>query len=299
MLHDLLLIFPALLCPSCSDDGPSERRAPAPTAQCETIQAPIPLPYDVRETSGLAVSGRSPQVLWTHNDRGNDPVIYAVGTDGTLRARVTVTNARPIDWEDIEAAPCASGTCLYIADIGDNDGDRESITIHELPEPELTDRASASARALHARYPDGPHNAESFFVLPGGDMYIVTKGDDGPVSLYRYPASQRGGSDVVLELVRQAIAQPRERLERVTGAAASPDGRHIALRTYGALFIHTANALLRGDGPTPARTDLRSLGESQGEGVAITADGNVWLSSEAGSDDARPLLATLRCPLPE
>ncbi|HEX2168542.1 MAG TPA: hypothetical protein VHG09_15005 [Longimicrobiales bacterium] len=299
MLHTLLLTFPVMLCPSCSTEGAAEHRGSPSIEMCHTVQAPRQLPDDVRETSGLAMSGREPQVLWTHNDRGNDAVIYAIDAAGTLRAHVTVTGAQPIDWEDIEAAPCASGTCLYIADIGDNDGERESITIHEVPEPELRDGASASARALHARYPDGPHNAESLFVLPGGDMYIVTKGDDGPVSLYRYPAARRGDEDVVLELVRQAIAQPRERTDLVTGAAASPDGRHIALRTYGSLFIYTTESLLRGSDTTTAPIDLRSLGEPQGEGVAVNADGTVWLSSEAENSDARPLLSRLSCPLPE
>jgi hypothetical protein len=38
------------------------------------------------EASGVAVSRKSPDVLWSHNDSG-EPVLVAVGTDGETRGR--------------------------------------------------------------------------------------------------------------------------------------------------------------------------------------------------------------------
>ena len=294
-MHTLLFTFPLLLCTAC--DG-QRHDPPAPAAQvCRTIEAGVALPAQVRETSGLAVSSTA-TVLWTHNDRGHDPVVYAVAAEGGLRGTVAVTGVAPVDWEDIEAAPCASGRCLYIADIGDNDTARGHVTIYEITEPALDDDRAA-ARAMRARYPDGARNAEAMFMLPGGDVYIVTKGDDSAPALYRFPATMRARGDVVLERVRGAMGQPQQRRDYITGAAATPDGRWVAIRTYGALHIYAAADLLSGTGSASITMDLVPLGEAQGEGVAIADDGTVWLSSEAEGGGAAPRLARLRCTLPE
>ena len=294
-MHTLLLTFPLLLCTAC--DAP-RHGPPTPQSQaCATIDAGTTLPAQVHETSGLALSSADATVLWTHNDRGHEPILYAVADDGALRGTVAVTGVAPVDWEDMEAAPCASGRCLYIADIGDNDTAREHITIHEVTEPAPGDDRAA-ARAMHARYPDGAHNAEAMFMLPGGDVYIVTKGDDSPPALYRYPAGMRARQDVVLERIRGPMAQPQQRRDYITGAAATPDGRWVAIRTYGALHIYTAADLLNGAGGASITVDLTQLGEPQGEGVAIGDDGTVWLSSEAEGGGA-PRLARLSCVLPE
>lgn len=297
MLHTLLLTFPVVFCAGC-DTNSDRARVAAFSDSCHTMQAPIRLPDAVRETSGIAVSGANEGVLWTHNDRGNDAVLHAISVEGALLGSVVVSGAALVDWEDIAAAPCASGMCLYIADIGDNDGSRESITIYEVPEPSPGDGSTAAARALHARYPDGPHNAESLFIL-GGDLYIVTKGDDGPIAVYRLLKSQQGEPGAVLERVREAMAQPQGRTDRVTGASASPDGRRIAIRSYGSLYIYGADALVGGGETAPFVVDLRHLGEPQGEGIAIRDDGTVWLSSEAENSDASPSLTRLGCMLPQ
>lgn len=294
-MYTLLFTFPFLLCTACDAQ---RHDPPTPRAEtCRTIDAASALPAQARETSGLALSADG-MALWTHNDQGNDPFLYAAGHYGELRSTVAVTGTAPVDWEDIEAAPCASGRCLYIADIGDNDAARERITIYEITEPALDDDRAA-ARAMSARYPDGPRNAEAMFMLPGGDVYIVTKGDDSPPALYRFPATLRAEPDVVLERVRGPLTQPQHRRDYITGASATPDGRWVAIRTYGALHIYPAADLLSGAGTEPITVDLTMLAEVQGEGVAIDDDGTVWLSSEADGGGVAPRLARLRCILPE
>lgn len=300
VLHAFLLTFPILLCTACDIHG-SPGGSVVAVDTCRTVQPATRLPDVVHETSGLATSSRDAEVLWTHNDRGNNAELYAVRTDGALLNRVAVTGADPVDWEDIERAPCAAGTCLYIADIGDNNGSREDIAIHEVPEPQLSGAASVQARVLNARYPDGAHNAESMFILPGGDLFIVTKGDDGPVALYRYEGAARrpaARGHAMLERVRVLMAEPGGRLNRVTGASATPDGRHVAIRTYGALYIYSAAALVGQGEVAPLIFDLRPLQEVQGEGVAIMDDGTVWLSSEAEAS-GQPRLARISCALPD
>lgn len=313
VLRSMLMTCSFVLCTGCDSQRAAESQH-GDTDVCRTIIAGVALPIEVRETSGIAVSAHGTDVLWTHNDRGNDPILYSVSADGRLLNRVAVPGAVLEDWEDIEAGSCDAGRCLYIADIGDNTGTRESITIYEVVEPAPDAESTLPARPLHARYPDGPHNAEALFMLPSGDLFIVTKGDDGPLMLYRYPAamaetnpgagalagggSGAAGDTVTLEKVREGHT-PEGRGDLVTGAAASPDGRWVAVRTYSTLYFYPADSFVSGDDVVPVTVDLRPLGEGQGEGVAIEADGTVWLTSEAASRRALPRLARLSCTLPE
>src|SRR5262245_836723 len=141
---------------------------------------------ELAEASGIAASRRTPGVLWALNDSG-DPVIYALDATGAVTGHVRVTGAQVEDWEAIAAGPCKSGSCLYVGDIGDNNGTRKQITIYRVPEPAVGDDITATAEVFHARYPDRPQDAESLVLTSDGALYIVTKGEKGRVALYRFP----------------------------------------------------------------------------------------------------------------
>jgi hypothetical protein len=251
---------------------------------------------DVNEASGLALSRRRPDLLWTHNDSGQ-PVIYAFGTDGKPRGRVRVVGAGLEDWEDIASGPCPGGECLYIADIGDNKEERPEITIYRVPEPTQGDETTRPADVFHATYPDGPHDAEAFFVGPNGAMYVVTKGEDSPIAIYRFAANTPGAT-ARLERVATLADSEVTRGQRVTDAEASPDGKWVALRTLDAVLIHPAEALLTGDIEKRITIEVRKIGEPQGEGVAILADGTIYLAGEAGDGTRGGTLARVSCKLP-
>ena len=264
---------------------------------CTVAASPRDLPDTVRETSGLTLSRRSPGVLWTNNDSGNEPILYALDTTGTFLGQVRVTSAEVVDWEDIAAGPCDTGDCLFIGDFGDNRGRRDSISIYVVPEPLPTDSATAPAIVLNARYPDRAQDAEAMFLLPGGDLFIVTKGRRDSIGLYRYPkAAQRPGGSVTLERVRTLAARPAKGDDRVTGAAATSNGERVAIRSYRWLQVYNAEGLLHSGLPT-LTFDLRPLDEAQGEGVAIDSSGRVWLSSEAEGRRHPPVMSRLRCSL--
>lgn len=243
---------------------------------------------ELPEASGIAASRRTPGVLWSHNDSG-EPLVFALTAAGAVRGRVRVTGARLVDWEAVAVGTCPQGTCLYLADIGDNDARRRSITIYRTPEPAPGETASAPVEALHATYPDGPQDAEAFILLPGGAMLIVTKGDMGPVALYRFPSPFQDGATVALERVallvpavgkgkRAMVARP----DRITDAGVSPDGRWIVLRTNRAIRFYEARDFAAGRIRAAYQYDIGFLGEPQGEGVALSANGAVWLAGEGG-----------------
>lgn len=267
------------------------------TPTCETPERAADLPAEVRESSGIAASRTHTGVLWTHNDSGGDAVLFALDTSGALLGSVAVTGADFTDWEDIEAGSCDGGECLYIGDIGNNRGARGEGVIYRISEPAPDAPASAPAERFPIRYPEGNWDAEALFVLPGPELYVISKGVDQPVTLFRYPPPLRPDEPVRLEPVQRLTEAPVSLPDQVTGASADPDGRWVAVRTY------TALQLYRHDGGAfeatldSAGVDLSTLVEPQGEGVGIAADGVIYLSSERGLHDAAPI-GRLRCSLP-
>lgn len=255
---------------------------------------------ELPEASGVAVSRRSPGVLWSHNDSG-EPELVAITTDGTTRGRVRVAGARMVDWEDIDVAPCPSGTCVYVGDIGDNRARRQALTIYRVPEPDPEAETSSQAEAMNVTYPDHPQDAEALVVRPNGTLLIITKGEHGPVALYRTTEAFKGGATVPLERVATIVeANRKQRVadrNRVTGASASADGRWIVLRTSAAVSFYRADDLEAGRVREAFRFDVRSLDEAQGEGVAFGDDGTVWLASEGGGKSRPGTIAKLICSL--
>lgn len=279
------------------DSAPAASPAPAAGgALCRADASGVALPAEVHEASGITPGRRDSRVLWTHNDSG-EPVLVGVGIDGRALGRVRVTGATVTDWEDIAAGPCPAGSCLYVADIGDNEAARARITVFRVLEPAPGDPATAPAEALHATYPDGPQDAEALFVTPDGNVYVVTKGETGPVAVYRFPQPLRPGATVRLERLRELAADRTNRRARITGASASPDGRWVALRTLDEVAFHPAATFATG-ASQPMRYDVKPLDEAQGEGVGFGPGGTVYLTSEGGKKEDAATLARLSCSLP-
>lgn len=268
----------------------------AEAATCEVAAADIALPAEAHESSGLARSARDPAIFWTHNDAGNKPDLFAVNETGALVQRVRVAGAELVDWEDIEAAPCGAESCLYIGDIGDNDAERGRITVYRVVEPADGTGETAPAEPLHARYPDGPRDAEGLFVDGSGTLYVVTKGRRGAISLYRWPLSAAPGQTANLEHVRDLFPEPGHNDDRVTAASATPNGRWVGIRSYRTLYLYPAEQLLAQGDIAPVTVDLTGLGQAQGEALVLADDGTAWLTSEA-EDDGRARWVRLRCTL--
>jgi hypothetical protein len=261
---------------------------------CDLSAGPHALPLDLFETSGLARGVRDSTVFWTHND-GAAPRLFALDGRGVLIGQARVELSGLDDWEDLESSRCGEEPCLLLADIGDNEGARAAVSIHEVREPAPGEMA-AVLRTLQLRYPDRAQDAEALFALPDGRRFIITKGRQGPVTLYRVPDGVTGEGVAVLERVRELAPRPAHERDRVTGASASPSGRWVAVRTYRTLLVYGADALLR-DGAA-MEYDLTGFAEQQGEGVVIDDAGAVRLTSESEQKNGAPGWLHLTCPLP-
>ena len=77
-------------------------------------RTPIALPGALRETSGVATGIRNPSLVWTHNDRGRGPVLYAVARDGHVHARIELNQSND-DWEDVARGRCDLGAPAFMS----------------------------------------------------------------------------------------------------------------------------------------------------------------------------------------
>jgi hypothetical protein len=256
--------------------------------RCEQASVPAALPA-LPEASGVAASRRTPGLVWAINDSG-PAILYGLSDSGEVRTRVQVSGASITDWEDISLGRCAGGTCVYIADIGDNNERRSGIRLYRVPEPAAHDTTTSAAEVFEARYPDHPHDAEAAFVTTDGTVYVVTK-DALVGTLYRFPALESGK----LLMLQRVATLPAS---KITDADASSDGAWIAVRNHEEVVFYRTSALLNGDVEHGAAVRLTSYGEAQGEGVTFADRGTIFLASEGGGKKAPGSLLQLRCSLP-
>ncbi|MGD8726818.1 MAG: hypothetical protein PVH40_04185 [Gemmatimonadales bacterium] len=238
------------------------------------------------ESSGVAASRALEGVLWTHNDSGDDPVLYAVDATGALLASYLLSGAEAVDWEDVAIGRCPQsiGTCIYVADTGDNSSSRPHADIYIVEEPESlpppgADAEPLQARRLRLRYPDGAQDVEALAVAPSGALLLFSKGRNGTIGVYRVSASDVMHDSVVAERVQQLDIVPQRGFGRqVTGAAISPSGRHVVVRTYIELAFYQLTPDERlVEGPKC----LIAGRELQGEAVDFVDDSTLVLTSEA------------------
>ena len=252
----------------------------------------------VDESSGLAASRLNPGLLWTHNDSGDGPNLYAFDAEGRRRGVWRVSGARAVDWEDMAAGPGPEPGrhYLYVGDIGDNRRARAHVSVYRVPEPQVTPADAASTRSapratepaaeLRLRYPDGRHDAEALLVHPAtGDIYVVVKNGEPACGVYRLRASQLTGEVNTLERAGE-FRSPSPLGSLVTGGAISPDGRRVVICDYlGAYELRLPGASPADFEPiwrqTPAPVALGPRG--QGEAVCYRADGAALLATSEGS----------------
>lgn len=182
----------------------------------------------VTESSGLARSTYPRRVLFTHNDSGDGPRVFAIDRLGNTRAVLQLKGASAADWEDITTGP---NHRLWVGDIGDNGRRRDSITVYSFREPKALSHRSVQARRYRLAYPDGARDAEAMMVHPKtGRLFIVSK-QRGHGVVYRAP---RTLSERRVNVLRPVGRAP----EMVTAATWGPHGKRYALSTYTRAYLY-------------------------------------------------------------
>jgi hypothetical protein len=200
------------------------------------------------ESSSLTRSAYGKGVLWTSNDSGGGPVLYAINATGGTIATYTVRNASAHDWEGMAAASNGSTHYIYIGDIGDNGKKRSTIAVFRVLEPSAPKNGTLDATGYTFRYPDGPHNAETLLVNPTTlRIYVVTKDTRGGV-IYAAPASP--STTAVNTLTRVGTAPV------TLSDGVFLDGSRFVLRGYQRAYLYATM------GATPVTFGLPASGES-------------------------------------
>ncbi|WP_151083490.1 hypothetical protein [Nocardioides cynanchi] len=209
------------------------------------------------EASALVVEDG---LFLTTNDSGDSGRVFAVAPDGRT-VGVTHWSTDPTDCEAL--APAGPGE-VWVGDIGDNLAERSTVSITRVP----VGRGERTVQPTTYRlaYPDGAHDAETLLRNPvSGRLYLATKGLFGG-EVYAVPAQLSATAVNHLHKVGQVLPV-------ATDGSFFPDGRHLVVRDYTSATVYDWPSLREvASFPLPA--------QRQGEGIAVAADGSVYVSSE-------------------
>lgn len=295
---------------SAAPTTPAERSEAAPTSQAtiapdvlEDWSTCAQLSIDgasrveqgeLAEASGLAASLRYNDVLWSHNDSGSAAGVFGVGLNGDDLGFFNLVDAdgATIDGRDIEDIAYRDGR-IHLADIGDNDRLRESVQIYSFDEPEPGSSGSVTVDAtIDLTYPDERTDAEALLVDPISDEVVILSKDleagAAATRIYSFtmpPSDSPGTAEATTiemafvgeidvaglesqstEISITAVLFPG----LLTAADITPDGRLIAVRTYGTVWLYP-----RALGQTMAEALLGepceggTAAENQGEALAF------------------------------
>ena len=300
----LVVIFLALIsviAASCHKSVVEGGRPPSIDGEGSGFHAPQVVGHiesaEIRESSGIAVSKCQENVLWTHNDSGDGPFVFAMDATGRDLGTWKVTGAENIDWEDIATFRDTGGKCLiYLGDTGNSKKDpRTELRIYRFAEPIIDGSApkptrkepapTAPAEVLVFSYPDEPQDAETLLVHPAsGEIYIATKDPKRAAGVYglgaafgRQPITGRKVSDLAVPAIPNGF---------LTGGDISPDGRHLIICDDFAAYEFTlppGNADFNNIWKQkPAAVELGD--RKQGEAIGYSADGNSVFATSEGKN---------------
>ena len=242
------------------------------------------LPDEVDETSGLVfLNGK----LWTINDSGGLPALYAFDTvTGNITQRVTIANATNIDWESL----ADDGTYIYIGDFGNNSGNRDNLAIYKVKKSDIpsTGNATIDSEKITFTYSDYSGKIEKkrennfdceAFIATGDSLYLFSKNHGNQkTKLYRLPKTP---GDFVAEHITTFNTAGL-----VTGADINTESNEITLVGYvnnewtpfsWLLFDFHDNNFFSGN---KRRIDFLNIIATQTEAVVYTIGKNEVITSE-------------------
>jgi len=235
-------------------------------ASCVLACAPASLPFarlaglitstDLDEVSGFAASHAHENVLWAINDSGNPARLYAISLRGSTLAQFEVAGAKNVDWEDLASFDLDGKHYLLVADTGDNGGRRKNVTLYVFEEPaKLANATLRPAWTIHARWPDGPRDCEAVAVDAAAGKILLISKKRKPPELFELPLAdpgqawreprrigRLGGVPQADADIQRSDPTMAKLFSQVTAADVSPDGRTLAVLTYGSVLFYRREA---------------------------------------------------------
>ena len=268
----------------------------------------------INEVSGLAASRKNSKVLWTHNDNGDSPRIFAINTRAKLLGIYNLKRGvQAVDWEDVAVGPgpVTGAHYLYIGDIGDNSSTRDTIRVYRVAEPVVNNADNppnpSSAPSFDItngiakftfRYPDGKHNAESLMIDPiSRDLFIIAKTLVRPdssnmrrVYVCRRAALVPNQTNTLIHVASVVSRFPGSTSNKPTAADISADGSLIGMKTAGDLSTGCDVFIWRRNPGTTVEQTLQANPlapfhgtKVPGEALAFAADGKGYYAMSEGT----------------
>ena len=249
----------------------------------------------IQEASGLTRSHRDEKLLWTINDGGSPPILYAIGTDGSDQGSVQISNATNVDWEDIASYEIDGKSWLIVADVGDNENAREDVTLYIVEEPLPSQENTAPAKAISFVYPDGPRDAEAIAVDVEQKQILVLSKRTVPAVLYAVPLNASPDKTIIATRLGEVSSIPQPGKDDVftgnpgfvwhwqpTSMDISADGHSAVILSYSALYQFekaAGESWIDAMQFAPVRADHGSM--EFAEAITFSKDGDsIFITSE-------------------
>lgn len=271
-----------------------------------------PLAENVNESSGLLLLDNR----WvTINDSGNAPVLYEMDTTSLEVVReVTIANMANTDWE----ALAADANYIYIGDFGNNLGRRKDLRILRVSRADYMKKDEIEAEVISFFYEDqvdfngkGNSDWDAEALLAGPDsLWVFTKQwQKKGTTVYSIPntpgnhRAQKVTSFNVRGMVTDAAFDPKGDMWYLLGytgelqpfliqvPSGSPANGFPANTQRYALtvgFVQEKGAIVKAEQDQVAGVEALTtkeppvpIGFAQAEGIAVSPDGDLFITSEA------------------
>lgn len=144
----------------------------------KTLQKIETLDPVLNESSGIIVED---SLIYTFNDSGAEAEIFAFTDQGSIIQKTIISNAVNVDWEAI----ASDEDYFYLADVGNNFGNRDTLTIYIIPAADLRNRdlITPAVEKITFTYDEEvsmsstgwySHDCEAMFAY-GDSLYLISK----------------------------------------------------------------------------------------------------------------------------
>jgi len=238
------------------------------------------LSKELKEISGWVFVDDT--TLVAHNDSGNDPILYVLNIDGSIRHRCTISGTINVDFEDITTDGKGN---LFVGDIGNNNNTRKDLVIYKVKTKDVLNNESVTAKAIHFSYSDQkdfpPDAANRYYDAEAlayykDSLYIFTKCRnepfDGKCMIYQVPTTPG-----TYELKRKTYLKiGKQGWLRDAVTAADIRKNELYLLTYSKILIYTLGEDRKGT----FKTQVSISPLSQKESLAVRKNKKIYVTDE-------------------
>lgn len=253
------------------------------TKSQEDLKTEFSLPKKLKEVSGIVLS-QDQKIIWAIEDAGNKNVVYGLNRQGELVNDVLVENAQNNDWEDITKD--AAGN-IYIGDFGNNENDRQNLSILKLDLKSDSQRSTKVIQTTKFHYEgqtEFPPKKSNLlydceaFVEKDGSFYLFTKnrskGFDGTFLVFQIPNKE---GDFEAKLIGKLKLEGGYNDAAITSAAINSKNE-IVLLTH--KNIHVLSGFTANDFNSAKIQKMPLNHNSQKEAVVFVDDKTLLIADE-------------------